>query len=311
MSSGAKSSESALPGEFSSTNQVNWKDYFELTKPKVVLLIVFTAVIGMFLATPGMVPAMPLIFGTLGIGLAAASGAAFNHVVDQRIDALMVRTSNRPLPSGHLDRRSAALFAGSLTAASFVMLWFLVNPLTAVLSFASMVGYSVVYTMWLKRATPQNIVIGGAAGAMPPVLGWTAVTGSVDPHSLLLFLIVFVWTPPHFWALAIHRHKDYARAKIPMLPVTHGLPYTRLQVLLYTALLLVVSLLPFITRMSSWLYLAGALILGGAFLVYAWRLYVNEDDERLPMRTFSFSIWYLAGIFTVLLLDHYLLPLST
>jgi heme o synthase len=288
--------------------QLDWRGYFELTKPKVVSLIVFTAVIGMFLATPGMVPVQVLIFGTLGIGLAAASGAAFNHVMDQRIDALMARTRSRPLATGALERRGASIFAGSLAVASFVILWFLVNPLTAILSFASMVGYAVVYTVWLKRATPQNIVIGGAAGAMPPVLGWAAVTGTVHPYALLLFLIVFVWTPPHFWALAIHRHRDYALAEIPMLPVTHGLPYTRLQVLLYTALLLVVSLLPFITRMSGWIYLIGALVLGAMFLGYAWRLYVRPDDQRLPMRTFSFSIWYLAGIFTVLLIDHYVLP---
>lgn len=303
-----KSSERALPGDFDRTGQLRLRDYVELTKPKVVLLLVFTAIIGMFLATPGNVPLSALLFGTLGIGLASSAGAAFNHIVDRRIDAVMARTQRRPLPSGTMDSRSAIIFASLLAATGFVILWFLVNPLTAMLTLASMVGYSVVYTMWLKRATPQNIVIGGAAGAMPPVLGWTAVTGSVDPHSLLLFLIVFVWTPPHFWALAIHRHRDYARADIPMLPVTHGLPYTRLQVLLYTALLLVVSLLPFITRMSGWIYLIGALLFGGLFLAYAWRLYINPGDERLPMRTFSYSIWYLAGIFSVLLLDHYVLP---
>lgn len=286
---------------------VAWRDYLELTKPKVVILIVFTAVIGMFLSTPGMVPLDALLFGTLGIGLSAASGAAFNHVVDERIDALMARTHRRPLPTGHLDRRAALVFATLLGVVSVLMLWLLVNPLTALLSLASMVGYSLVYTVFLKRATPQNIVIGGAAGAMPPVLGWVAVTGSVDPHALLLFLIVFVWTPPHFWALAIHRHGDYARASIPMLPVTHGIAYTRLQILLYTMLLLVVSLLPFITRMSGWPYLLGALLLGGGFLRYAWLLYVRPEDGRLPMRTFSYSIWYLTGIFSVLLVDHYLI----
>ena len=290
-----------------SRRSVAWRDYLELTKPKVVILIVFTAVIGMFLSTPSMVPLDVLLFGTLGIGLAAASGAAFNHVVDERIDALMARTHRRPLPTGHLDRRAALVFATLLGVVSVFTLWLLVNPLTALLSLASMVGYSLVYTVFLKRATPQNIVIGGAAGAMPPVLGWVAVTGSVDPHALLLFLIVFVWTPPHFWALAIHRHDDYARASIPMLPVTHGVAYTRLQVLLYTMLLLVVSLLPFITRMSGWPYLLGALLLGGVFLRYAWLLYVRPEDGRLPMRTFSYSIWYLTGIFSMLLLDHYLI----
>jgi len=298
----------ALSADFPDTGELDWRDYFELTKPKVVSLIVFTAVVGMFLATPGMVPLDALVFGTIGIGLSAASGAAFNHVIDQRIDAIMARTASRPLATGSLDRKGAILFASTLTVASVVLLWFMVNPLTAVLSFASMVGYSVVYTVWLKRATPQNIVIGGAAGAMPPVLGWTAVTGDIHPHALLLFLIVFVWTPPHFWALAIHRYRDYARAEIPMLPVTHGLPYTRLQVLLYTALLMIVSLLPFITHMSGWIYLVSAVALGIAFLAYAWRLYVCEDDERLPMRTFAYSIWYLAGIFTALLVDHYALP---
>lgn len=283
---------------------LKFREYFELTKPKVVALIVFTAIVGMFLATPGMVPLNALIFGTIGIGLSAASGAAFNHLVDQRIDALMARTQNRPLPTGSLNSRNAALFASALSVASVALLWSTVNGLTALLSFLSMVGYSVVYTVYLKRNTPQNIVIGGAAGAMPPVLGWTAVTGSVDPYSLLLFLIIFVWTPPHFWALAIHRRDDYARADIPMLPVTHGIPYTKLHVWFYTLLLTIVTILPYATQMSGIVYLIGTVPLNGLFLWHAWKLHHHNDPQQ-PMRTFSYSIWYLMGIFVALLVDHY------
>ena len=286
--------------------QAPWRDYLALCKPKVVLLIVFTAVVGMFLATPGMVPLDVLVLGTLGIGLGSASGAAFNHIVDQRIDALMARTRSRPLPRGRLDPVMAVVFASSLSVASVLVLALGVNVLTALLTLASMVGYSVIYTMYLKRATPQNIVIGGAAGAMPPVLGWTAVTGSVDPHALLLFLIIFVWTPPHFWALAIHRREDYARANVPMLPVTHGVAFTRLHILLYTLMLFAVSLLPFVTGMSGPLYLGGAVFLGLAFIGHALRLYFEHASLSLPMRTFTFSIWYLAALFAVLLLDHYI-----
>ena len=283
-----------------------WRDYVTLCKPKVVALIVFTAVVGMFLATPGMVPLDALILGTIGIGLGAASGAAFNQVIDQRIDTIMARTRSRPLPRGKLDTGLAVAFATALSVLSMVVLVAGVNMLTAVLTLASMVGYSVVYTMFLKRATPQNIVIGGAAGAMPPVLGWTAVTGTLDPHALLLFLIIFVWTPPHFWALAIHRRADYARADVPMLPVTHGVPFTRLHILLYTVMLLAVSLLPFASGMSGPLYLGGAVFLGVAFIGHALRLYSGEAPALLPMRTFTFSIWYLAALFSVLLVDHYL-----
>jgi protoheme IX farnesyltransferase len=217
----------------------------------------------------------------------------------------MARTSNRPLPQGEINERSALVFAVLLGAVAMVILVFLVNTLTAVLTFISLVGYAVVYTMYLKRATPQNIVIGGAAGAAPPILGWTAMTGSLDPHALLLFLIIFVWTPPHFWALAIHRRDEYAKVDIPMLPVTHGVPFTRLQILLYTILLLVVSVLPFVTRMSGLLYLAGALVLGGGFLYYAIRL-MKGEDEKVAMQTFGYSIWYLMALFTFLLVDHYL-----
>ena len=284
----------------------SWREYLELCKPRVVMLLVFTAVVGMFMATPGWVPWDALIFGSLGIGLGAASGAAINHIVDQRADSLMARTRRRPLPTGRIDPVSALVFAAVLCSLSMVLLVTLVNTLTAVLTLAAMVGYSVVYTIFLKRATPQNIVIGGAAGAMPPVLGWTAVTGTLDSQALLLFLIIFAWTPPHFWALAIHRCNDYARANVPMLPVTHGIAYTRLQILLYTVLLFLVSLLPFVTRMSGALYLVAAVILGGVFLHYAVCLYRGRDDG-LPLRTFFYSIYYLMGLFTALLLDHYLL----
>lgn len=281
-----------------------WREYLALCKPRVVSLIVFTAVIGMFLSTDGMVPLHALFFGTLGIGLAASAGAAINHIADRRIDAVMARTRGRPLPAGRLDSAGAVAFASVLCAVSMLTLVLLVNTLTAVLTFASMIGYSVVYTVFLKYRTPQNIVIGGAAGAMPPMLGWTAVTGSVDPHALLLFLIIFAWTPPHFWALAIHRKDDYARADIPMLPVTHGVAFTRTYVLLYTVVLFVISLLPFATRMSGTLYLVAALILGSGFLYQALVLYRGRDDKA-PFRTFRYSIHYLSTLFAALLIDHY------
>ena len=283
------------------------QSYLGLCKLKVVALIVFTAMVGMFLATspPGMVPWDVLLFGNLGIGLAAASAAAINHVLDAREDAKMARTSNRPLPQGELNERNALLFAGVLGFVAMLMLVYLVNVRTAVLTFLSLVGYAVVYTMYLKRATPQNIVIGGAAGAAPPILGWTALTDTIDPHSLLLFLIIFVWTPPHFWALAIYRRKEYAKVDIPMLPVTHGIPFTRLQILLYTLMLIAVSVLPFATRMSGMFYLAGALLLGGGFLYYAIQL-MKGHDEKVAMKTFGYSIWYLMAIFALLLVDHYL-----
>jgi protoheme IX farnesyltransferase len=283
-----------------------WRDYLALCKIKVVALIVFTAVVGMLLATPGLVPLDVFVLGNVGIGLGAASGAAFNHIIDQRIDAVMARTRARPLPRGRVNQRQAIIFASSMSIASVVVLALGVNVLTAVLTFASMIGYSVVYTMYLKRATPQNIVIGGAAGAMPPVLGWTAVTGTIDGHALLLFLIIFAWTPPHFWALAIHRRDDYAKADIPMLPVTHGLAFTRLHILLYTMILFVVSMLPFVTGMSGPIYLGGAFFLGVAFMGHSLRLFFEDQSIGLPMRTFTFSIWYLAALFAILLLDHYL-----
>ncbi len=281
--------------------------YLELCKLKVITLIVFTAMVGMFMATspPGMVPWDVLILGNLGIGLAAASAAAINHVLDAREDARMARTSNRPLPQGRLNERNALLFAALLGVLSMLILGLYINTLTAVLTFLSMVGYAVVYTLYLKHATPQNIVIGGAAGAAPPVLGWTALTGTLDPNALLLFLIIFIWTPPHFWALAIHRREEYARVDIPMLPVTHGVPFTQLQILLYTVMLIVVSVLPFVTHMSGMFYLTGALVLGGGFLYYAIRM-MKDDDDSIAMKTFGYSIWYLMAIFTILLVDHYL-----
>ncbi|HEY0684487.1 MAG TPA: heme o synthase [Steroidobacter sp.] len=284
----------------------SWRDYYELGKPRVVMLIMFTAIAGMFLAAPDLPPLNALIFGTLGIALAASSAAAINHVLDRRFDEQMARTRNRPLPTGHVTERQALGYALVLGVVSMVLLWGCVNALTAVLTFCSLIGYAVIYTVWLKHATPQNIVIGGAAGAAPPVLGWTAVTGSVDPHSLLLFLIIFTWTPPHFWALAIARRDEYAKAGIPMLPVAYSSDFTRLHILLYTILLVIVTLLPYLTGMSGLIYLAAAVILGGVFLFRALQLKVRQD-ARLPMRTFGFSITYLALLFAALLIDHYLI----
>ncbi len=280
-------------------------NYLGLCKLKVVALIVFTAMVGMFLATspPGMVPWDVLLWGNLGIGMAASAAAAINHVLDAREDAKMARTHRRPLPQGQVTGTQALIFAVALGAVSMVILVVFINVLTATLTFISLLGYAVVYTMYLKRATPQNIVIGGAAGAAPPILGWAALTNTIDPHALLLFLIVFIWTPPHFWALAIHRRDEYAKVDIPMLPVTHGIPFTRLQILLYTIMLLMVSVLPFATRMSGYFYLAGALLLGAGFLWYAIQLMQGKD---VAMKTFGYSIWYLMAIFAILLVDHYL-----
>jgi protoheme IX farnesyltransferase len=285
----------------------DWRDYYELTKPRVVMLIVFTAVVGMFLSVPGWPGAAAMLFGTVGIGMAASAAAVFNHVLDARIDIHMLRTRGRPLPTGRVSESSALAFASVICILSMIILWFLVNPLTALLTFASLIGYAVIYTVFLKRATPQNIVIGGAAGAAPPVLGWTAVTGEVTSSALLLFLIIFVWTPPHFWALAIARKDDYAKVGIPMLPVTHGEAYTRLNILLYTILLAVITILPYLTGMSGLIYLGTALVLGAQFLKYAIRMKIDTDDAQLPMRTFKFSITYLALLFAALLVDHYFL----
>ncbi|HET9694429.1 MAG TPA: heme o synthase [Steroidobacteraceae bacterium] len=284
-----------------------WRDFYELGKPRVVALIVFTAVVGMFLAVPGLPPWQALLYGTVGIGLAASSAAAINHVVDRRFDEKMARTMNRPIPTGHVTTRQALTYAAIIGTFSMVVLWWLVNPLTAVLTFLSLIGYAVLYTVWLKHVTPQNIVIGGAAGAAPPVLGWTAVTGSADPHALLLFLIIFAWTPPHFWALAIARRRDYAKAGIPMLPVAYGVEFTRLHILLYTILLFIVTLLPYLTGMCGLLYLAVALVLNVIFVRYAVRLRRADAPEQLPMQVFRYSINYLMLLFAALLVDHYVL----
>jgi protoheme IX farnesyltransferase len=283
-----------------------WRDYLELGKPKVVSLIVFTAVVGMFLAVPGLPPLAALLCGTLGIGLAASSAAAINHVVDRRFDEQMARTMGRPIPSGSVTARQALSYAAVIGVLSMLVLWFLVNPLTAVLTFASLIGYAFLYTVWLKHVTPQNIVIGGAAGAAPPVLGWTAVTGSVEPHALLLFLVIFAWTPPHFWALAIARRDDYARAGIPMLPVAYGVEFTRLHILLYTILLVIVTLLPYLTGMTGLLYLAVAVVLGAQFIRLAIALRRPDAPAELPMKVFRYSINYLMLLFAALLADHYL-----
>jgi len=261
--------------------------------------------VGMLLARPVMVSLDVLVFGSLGIALVAGAAAAINHMVDRRIDGLMTRTRGRPLPTGHLDSRRALLFAASICSVGMALLITFTNLLTALLTLGSLIGYAGVYTLYLKRATPQNIVIGGAAGAAPPVLGWAAVTGQIEPGALLLFLIIFIWTPPHFWALAIHRRDDYERANVPMLPVTHGIAYTRFQVLLYAAMLFAATLLPFAIGMSGWLYLTAAIVLGGRFVWQAWGLWRSCDDRRaMPM--FVYSITYLFGLFAALLVDHFL-----
>ncbi|HEX6995812.1 MAG TPA: heme o synthase [Gammaproteobacteria bacterium] len=282
-----------------------WRDYYALTKPGVVQLLVFTAIVGMFLATPGMVPWDTLVFASLGIALASASAAAINHVLDQRIDARMARTRMRPLPSGRIGERDALTFALGLGLAGLGILVLFVNALTAALTFLSLIGYAVIYTAYLKRATPQNIVIGGAAGAAPPVLGWAAVTNEVGGHALLLFLIIFTWTPPHFWALAIARRRDYERADIPMFPVAYGEEMTKSFVIYYTILLVVVTLLPYLTGMSGVLYLLGALALGAGFLGYALRLKLAPRQDT-AMKTFAYSITYLMALFSFLLVDHYI-----
>jgi len=280
------------------------REYLELTKPRVVALIVFTALVGMFLAVPGIPPLDKILLGTLGIALAAGSAAAINHLIDQKADAIMARTRGRPLPTGQLRSMQASIFAIVLCGLSMLVLSVGVNGLTALLTFISLIGYAVVYTLWLKHATPQNIVIGGAAGAAPPVLGWAAVTGEVSGDALLLFLIIFVWTPPHFWALALYREKEYGRAGIPMLPVTHGNEFTRLHILLYTVLLTAVTIMPFASHLSGGIYLVGAMLLNAVFLYHAWRLFRRYSDAQ-SRRTFIYSIQYLTALFALLLIDHY------
>lgn len=281
-----------------------WRDYYELTKPKVIMLLLLTALVGMCLATETWVEWQILLAGLGGIGLLSSSAAVINHVVDRQIDSKMARTFNRPVTRGKISPKRALIFSFVLGLLGYLCLEIWVNTLTAMLTLASLVGYAVVYTMYLKRATPQNIVIGGLAGAAPPLLGWTAVTGEINPYALLLVLIVFTWTPPHFWALAIHRVKDYAKAEIPMLPVTHGVEFTKTSVLLYTLLLTIVCLLPYLTGMSGLIYLAGSSLLNIGFMGYAWKLKF-ASDAGTAMKTFTFSILHLMVLFVVLLVDHY------
>ena len=283
----------------------NWRKYYNLCKPKVVLLIVFTAIVGMLLSTPGALPLDTFLAATIGIGLASASGAALNHWVDQRIDVIMDRTQNRPLPQGELSSRSALIFALSLAAISMVILQVWTNTITTLLTLTSLVGYAVIYTMFLKRTTAQNIVLGGAAGAAPPLLGWAAMTGNVNTEALLLFLIIFVWTPTHFWALAIKRKDEYAKAGLPMLPVTHGVRFTKLHILLYTMMLLSVTLMPFVIQMTGLIYFAGALALGIGFIYHAFKLYNTGESDEHAMKTFGYSIFYLSALFAFFLIDHY------
>lgn len=289
------------------STSLSWRDYYELTKPNVVLLMLLTSVIGMFMAADGMVPLDVLLWGNLGIALCAGSAAAVNHLVDQRIDSVMSRTQNRPIATGKMPAQNALVFALVMGGGGMAILIGFINQLTAWLTLASLLGYAVVYTLWLKRATPQNIVIGGLAGAAPPLLGWTAVTNSVDGHGLLLVMIIFAWTPPHFWALAIHRKEEYAKVDVPMLPVTHGDKYTRLHILFYTIIMFLVTLLPFATRMSGWLYLLGAVVLGIGFLYWAIVL-MRGKNENAPMETFKYSIIYLMALFFIMLLDHWFIP---
>ena len=283
----------------------SWKNYYTLCKPNVVAEMLFTAVVGMLLAVPGMPPLGPFIYGTIGIALAASSAAAVNHFIDRKADAQMARTEKRPLPTGELSTTNVITFAFVLGLTSMLILVLLVNTLTAILTFLSLFGYAIIYTLYLKRATPQNIVIGGIFGATPPLLGWCAMTGEIHPYSLLLALIIYVWTPPHFWALAIARREEYAKVNIPMLPVTHGPEFTRLQILLYTILLIIVTLLPYLTGMSGLIYLVSAVLLGLGFIYYAV-LMMRKKDNKTAMKTFVYSIVYITLLFAALLIDHYL-----
>jgi len=282
-----------------------WHDYLEMCKPKVVAMMLLTSVIGMFLAVPGMVPFDVLLFGNLGIALAAGSAAAVNHIIDRQIDLVMARTQRRPVAQGRIKLPQAIFFAAVIGVSGITMLAVLVNPLTAWLTLASVIGYAFIYSGFLKRATPQNITIGGLSGAVPPLLGWTSVTGTLDPNALLLVLIIFAWTPPHFWALAIHRKEEYAKVKIPMLPVTHGERFTVLHIMLYTLIMIAVSLLPFVMGMSGLLYLVSAIALGLGFLYWAIVL-IRGNNPHAPLKTFRYSITYLMALFVVMLIDHYL-----
>ena len=289
----------------SKSSVFSWKNYYTLCKPNVVAEMLFTAVVGMLLAVPGMPPIGPFIYGTIGIALAASSAAAVNHFIDRKADAQMARTEKRPLPTGELSTTNVITFAFVLGLSSMLILVLLVNTLTAILTFLSLFGYAIIYTLYLKRATPQNIVIGGIFGATPPLLGWCAMTGEIHPYSLLLALIIYVWTPPHFWALAIARREEYAKVNIPMLPVTHGPEFTRLQILLYTILLIIVTLLPYLTGMSGLIYLVSAVLLGLGFIYYAV-LMMRKKDNKTAMKTFVYSIVYITLLFAALLIDHYL-----
>ncbi|WP_394497854.1 heme o synthase [Shewanella sp. ENK2] len=301
----AKSLSLSASATKTNTSPLQWRAYFEMTKPKVVALMLLTVLVGMCLALPGAVPLQPLIFGMIGIAMMAGAAAAYNHLIDRRIDGLMARTYNRPLPKGKVSAIKAMTFATSIGLGGFIVLYALVNPLTAWLTFASLIGYAVVYTAYLKRATPQNIVIGGLAGAMPPLLGWTAVTNELHGNALLLVIIIFTWTPPHFWALAIHRKKEYAKVDVPMLPVTHGVEFTKTCILLYTLLLAIACLLPVLVGMCGPVYLVGSTLLSCGFIYKAWQLKFH-DKTGLAMDVFKFSIYHLMILFLVLLVDHYL-----
>ncbi len=295
--------------ELTQQTSINWRDYYEMTKPRVVMLMLLCTLVGMFMATSGMVPLDILIFGNLGVALVAASAAALNHLVDASIDAKMARTRNRPIAQGRVSSFQATVFVAVTGITGMAILALLVNPLTAWLNLASWVGYGIIYTVYLKRSTPQNIVIGGLFGAAPPLFGWTAVTNSIDGGGLLLVLIIFAWTPPHFWALAIDRIEDYAKADVPMLPVTHGIEYTKFHILLYTIILIIVTILPYLIGMSNWLYLVSAIALGAGFLYWSLAM-IYGKNERAPIETFRYSIFYLMALFLALLVDHYLLPVT-
>ncbi len=298
--------QKAVGAEQAQGNQsASWHDYYEMTKPKVVMLLLLTAVVGMCLSVEGALDIQLLLVGLFGIGMLSSSAAVINHVVDRKIDLQMARTHNRPVPNGRVSPRNAVIFAAVLGLVGYIALELWVNRLTALLTLASLVGYAFIYTMYLKRATPQNIVIGGLAGAAPPLLGWTSMTGEVHPNALLLVLIVFTWTPPHFWALAVHRVQDYSKADIPMLPVTHGVEFTKTSIFLYTILLFVVCLLPYLVGMSGVIYLVGVTILNAIFLYYAWKMKF-ASTEKTAMETFRFSILHLMVLYVVLLVDHYI-----
>lgn len=291
--------------DITSTPTATWRDFYEMCKPRVVMLLILTAVVGMMLAVPGMVPLDVLILGNLGIALVSASGAVVNHLIDRRIDIQMKRTHNRPMAQGRVDVMQASAFAFTIGLIGMVILYYWINPLCAWLTLASFVGYAFIYTGYLKHATPQNIVIGGLSGATPPLLGWSAVTGTIEADALILVLIIFAWTPPHFWALAIHRKEEYAKSGVPMLPVTHGVHVTKIHIIVYTAVLVVCSVLPFFSGMSGWLYLIAALALGAGFMYWSLLL-MYRPKPTTAMETFKYSIVYLAVLFVALVIDHYL-----